>query len=252
MARYHGRYGQEDHGIGDAARRHAEADYHDQFGTGDRTQNLPEDYGTGRDPQPYDRRYRDEPYYAERYGEGEESRFPGRGWSSHHRGDDRPGWRGDAGYGRTYSGNYESLGRDEPLRYGEGGARVMARGYRGLGPKNWMRSDERIQEDISERLWDADDVDASDVTVEVKNGEVTLRGNVERRSIKHRIEDIADGCSGVKDIHNEIRVQPRNEWPYDKGLAPGSTGQASRRSGPIEGNEGMVQSAIEEMPPRPH
>ena len=128
----------------------------------------------------------------------------------------------------------------------------MARGYRGLGHKNYMRSDERIQEDISERLWDSDEVDASDVTVEVKNGEVTLRGNVEHRRIKHRIEDIADGCSGVKDIHNEIRVQPRNEWPYDKGVAPGSTEEVSRRSGRTEHNEGMVQSATDEMPPRPH
>lgn len=86
----------------------------------------------------------------------------------------------------------------------------------------------------SERLWDAEDVDASDVTVEVKDGEVTLRGNVERRSIKHRIEDIADDCGGVKDIHNEIRVQPRNEWPYDKGVAPGnvnSPGAGSKASG---------------------
>jgi hypothetical protein len=251
MARYRERYGQEDHGVGDAARRHAEADYRDQFGTGGRTQNLPDDYGTGRDPQAFERRYRDEPYYEERYGEGE-SRFPGGGWSSHHRGGDRPGWRGDAGFGRTYSGNYESLGRREPRRYGEGGGQGMARGYRGRGPRNYTRSDERIQEDISERLWDADDVDASDVTVEVKNGEVTLRGNVERRSVKHRIEDIADGCSGVKDIHNEIRVQPRNEWPYDKGVAAGSIDDASRRSGNGERNEGMVQSAIEEMPPRSH
>jgi hypothetical protein len=251
MARHHERYGSEDHGVGDAARRRADADYREQFGTGGRTQNLPDDFGTGRDPQPFDRRYRDEPYYEERYGEGQ-SRFPDRGWSSHHRGGDRPGWRGDAGMGRTYSGNYESLGREEPLRYGEGGGQALARGYRGRGPKNYTRSDERIQEDISERLWDADEVDASDVTVEVKDGVVTLSGNVEQRRIKHRIEDIADACSGVKDIRNEIRVQPRNEWPYDKGVAPGSVQEASRRSGETERNEGMIQSAIEQMPPRPH
>jgi len=253
MARHHERYSPdyEDHGIGDAARRNAEADYRDQFGKGRRTQNMPEDYGTTRTPEPFDRTsYRDEyGRYGERYGE-ERSRFPGRGWSSGYPGGDRPGWRGDAGMGRAYSGNYESPQRDEPRRYSEGGGQALARGYRGRGPKNYSRSDERIQEDISERLWDADDVDASDVTVEVKNGEVTLRGNVERRSIKHRIEDIADACSGVKDIHNEIRVQPRNEWPYGRGPAPGDDGNpATRREGDGQ-DQGVIQSAIENMPPR--
>lgn len=102
----------------------------------------------------------------------------------------------------------------------------------------------------SERLWDAEDVDASDVTVEVKDGEVTLRGNVERRSIKHRIEDIADDCGGVKDIHNEIRVQPRNEWPYDKGVAPGNVNSPGSRLESIGQGDNMMESAIANMPPR--
>lgn len=206
MARHRERYSpdEDDHGIGDIARRNAESDYREQFGTGRRTQNTPEDYGTTRAPEPFDRSsYRDEyGRYDERYGE-ERSRFPGRG-------------------------------------------------YRGRGPRNYVRSDERIAEDLNERLWDADDVDASDVSVEVKDGVVTLRGNVEQRWIKHRIEDMADACAGVKDIRNEIRVQPRNEWPYDKGIAPGSAGGTSGRSGETGRNESMVQSAIEEMPPRSH
>jgi hypothetical protein len=45
-------------------------------------------------------------------------------------------------------------------------------------------------------------------------------------------------------------VQPRNAWPYDKGVAAGSTTESSRRSGETGRNEGMVQSAIEQMPPR--
>ena len=102
----------------------------------------------------------------------------------------------------------------------------------------------------SERLWDAVDVDASDVTVEVKDGEVTLCGNVERRSIKHRIEDIADDCGGVKDSHNEIRVQPRNEWPYDKGVAPGNVNSPGSRLESIGQGDNMMESAIANMPPR--
>lgn len=253
MARYRERYSSDadDHGIGDIARRNAESDYREQFGNARRTQNPPEDLGTGGYPEPFDRSYReaDEPYDT-RYGEQRTSRFPGHGWSSHYRGGDRPGSRGDAGLGRASSGNYESLQRNEPARYSEGGGQALARGYRGRGPKNYSRSDERIQEDISERLWDADDVDASDVTVEVQNGEVTLRGNVEKRHIKHRIEDIVDSCGGVKDIHNEIRVQPRNEWPYDKGAAAGNDGNPATRKQGSGNDAGMVQSAVDNIPPR--
>lgn len=126
------------------------------------------------------------------------------------------------------------------VNWNEGGGQALARGYRGRGPKNYTRPDARIQEDISERLWDADDVDASDVTVDAKDGEVTLRGNVERRSIKHRIEDIA----------NEIRVQPRNEWPHDKGVAPGNANAPGSRPETVGQGDNTMQSAIENMPPR--
>ncbi|MGH8151326.1 MAG: BON domain-containing protein [Rhodanobacteraceae bacterium] len=234
MARHPERFPHEDdHGIGEIARRNAQADFRDQFGTGGRTQNMPEDYGTGRNPEPYDVPYdrgaRDDPY-ARHVDSGPP--LPGRGPGGGARRSEPPDWRGDAGWGRSWSG-------DE---------RYQTLGYRGLGPKSYVRSDERILEDICERLWDADDVDARDVSVEVKNGEVTLRGNVEQRRIRHRIEDIADACGGVRDIRNEIRVQRRNEWPYDKGVEPGTRGNTGSRPGVEGGNEGMVQSAIEADP----
>lgn len=215
MPRYPGSFGPEDdHGIGDVARRNAEADVREQFGTGGRTQNLPEDYGTGYpDRERHDRDYRDE-RYGPRGANG--PRYRGRGGNDLR--SEPPEWRGDAGWGRPWSGDL----RNEPNAWRGDAGWGRAYGMRGRGPKNYTRSDARIQEDISERLWDADDVDASDVSVDVRDGEVTLRGNVEHRSTKHRIEDIADSCSGVKDIHNEIRVQRRNEWPYDKGVVAGS------------------------------
>jgi hypothetical protein len=51
------------------------------------------------------------------------------------------------------------------------------------------------------------DIDASEVTVEVHEGKVTLEGTVPERWMKHTIEDIADGCWGVQDVENRIRVQ---------------------------------------------
>jgi osmotically-inducible protein OsmY len=83
----------------------------------------------------------------------------------------------------------------------------MPMGYRGRGPLNYTRSDERIREDLNERLTDADDLDASGITVEVSNGAATLSGSVDERWMKHRAEDLADGCSGVRDVRNLIQVK---------------------------------------------
>lgn len=77
---------------------------------------------------------------------------------------------------------------------------------RGRGPSSYTRSDVRIAEDINERLTDDDVLDATDIRVSVSEGVVTLSGAVTSRWMRHLAEDIADDCSGVKDIHNEITV----------------------------------------------
>lgn len=74
------------------------------------------------------------------------------------------------------------------------------------GPKGYQRSDERLREDISERLMQSSHVDSSDVTVSVSSGKVSLEGSVPDRYMKHYIEDLVDACPGVQDIDNRIRV----------------------------------------------
>lgn len=74
------------------------------------------------------------------------------------------------------------------------------------GPKGYARSDERIREFICERLAQQHRLDVSDVSVSVSDGCVTLEGTVPDRGMKHAIEDAADGCWGVKDVENRIRV----------------------------------------------
>ena len=49
-------------------------------------------------------------------------------------------------------------------------------------------------------------VDAGEVSVEVKDGKVTLEGTVPERRMKHTIEDMAEACSGVNDVENKLRV----------------------------------------------
>jgi hypothetical protein len=79
--------------------------------------------------------------------------------------------------------------------------------FYGRGPKGWKRSDERIQDEVSEMLARNPDVDASDVEVLVENGEVTLRGVVEDRGQKRHAEDIVEDIFGVEDVHNELKIR---------------------------------------------
>ena len=78
--------------------------------------------------------------------------------------------------------------------------------HRGKGPKGYQRSEERIKEDVCERLSDDALLDASDITVEVDGAEVTLSGTVDSRQDKRRAEDIAAAVSGVADVHNQLRA----------------------------------------------
>ena len=116
-------------------------------------------------------------------------------------GDDYARDRGFSG-----GGSHDDYGRDE-LRgrtYGE-----TRPSFRGRGPKNWRRSDERIRESVNELLTDHDGIDATDVDVTVANGEVTLEGQVGSRWEKRLAEDIAASCGGVHDVHNRLRVADR-------------------------------------------
>jgi osmotically-inducible protein OsmY len=85
--------------------------------------------------------------------------------------------------------------------------RLRSGQHRGKGPKGYKRSDERIKEDISDRLGDDPYIDATEVEIVVANGEVTLIGSVNDRMDKRRAEDLAERVSGVKNVENRIRVK---------------------------------------------
>lgn len=79
--------------------------------------------------------------------------------------------------------------------------------HRGRGPKGYKRSDERIHEDVCERLTEDRFIDASNIEVEVKGGEVTLSGTVASRGLKRRAEDLVEMASGVSHVQNNLRVE---------------------------------------------
>ena len=83
------------------------------------------------------------------------------------------------------------------------------RSYRGVGPKNYRRSDARIHEEANERLTDHPGIYASEIDVSVDNGEVTLNGSVDSRRTKRLAEDVAERCAGVVDVHNRLRIADR-------------------------------------------
>lgn len=81
--------------------------------------------------------------------------------------------------------------------------------HKGRGPKNYQRRDERILEDINDRLCDNPYIDASEIDVSVSEGNVVMSGSVENRESKRLAEDIGDSVSGVKNVENRLKVKMR-------------------------------------------
>lgn len=92
-----------------------------------------------------------------------------------------------------------------------GGGAQAGGGFRGKGPKGYTRSDDRIREDICDRLSDDDTIDARGISVTVSNGEVTLDGHVSSRLAKRAAEDCAERSSGVGNVQNNLRVRQESE-----------------------------------------
>lgn len=97
----------------------------------------------------------------------------------------------------------EHPGRREEMR--ARGARGDGK-FRGRGPRNYRRSDERVREEVCDRLTDNEWLDASDVEVNVVAGEVMLTGTVDSRYAKRLAENIAESVVGVANVQNNLRV----------------------------------------------
>ena len=98
--------------------------------------------------------------------------------------------------------------------------RVREGDHRGRGPSGYRRSDERIREDVNDRLSDDSWLDASNIDVHVHEGEVTLSGAVHDRHDKRHAEDLVERISGVHHVQNNLRVKTTTH-----GLATNEAGQ---------------------------
>jgi hypothetical protein len=148
--------------------------------------------------------------------------WPREDWRSGEERRERGGRRGPEDWRGAYredegGGRWQGMARDDrdpvrtrglieredrgPLeRLGEAVARRLGR-----GPKGYRRSDERIREEVCERIARSG-VDAGEVEVKVDDGEVTLEGSVARREEKRWLEDVAEDVFGVDQVHNRLRV----------------------------------------------
>lgn len=192
-----------------------------RFGYGSE-QYAPGGYGRGQYGRSrYDSRYRDGPYGRGVYGEDQY------GWTEY----DEPRYVGSLYRGERRG---EEPYREHEWQRSKERPGLVARLY-ARGPKGYTRSDERIKEEISERLWRAEHIDSSEVTIAVKDGVVTLTGTVPERWMRHDIEDVADSCMGVKDIENNVRVLRRMTEEADIETSGMRSRPESARSGTTMG-----------------
>jgi len=235
------------HGMMEDMRRYAHGDYdrddRNRGQGGDRGYGEDRSYGYERDRSMGERGYGGGGYgggsgYGSRDDRNRSSGDWGRGsndWgSSSHRRSHERGW-------------LERAGDEVASWFGDEDAerrRHMdeARSHRGRGPRGYARSDDRIREDINDRLTDDPYVDASDIDVTVSNGEATLSGHVESRSARRRAEDIAESISGVTHVQNNLRVQQsygtNTGSTTGSSLNAGATGMAGMAGGTNRGMSG--------------
>jgi hypothetical protein len=109
-------------------------------------------------------------------------------------------------YYSGYSGSSRPWSRDDYWT-----RERQATSYAGLGPRGYQRTDERIREDVCDRLTDDPRVDASDIEVHIKGGELTLAGSVRTREEKRFAEDLVERVTGVREVNNHLRVRPATE-----------------------------------------
>lgn len=131
--------------------------------------------------------------------------------------------RFDSERGRTGTGTFGGSSRSG-YDGGHGGGSYAGESGRhaGRGPKGYQRSDDLILKSTSE------------VEVQVKNGEVTLTGTVDRREMKRGAEEAAENVSGVKDVHKQLKVQQQGAFagqgPSLNDRQQGRQGQPSQQT----------------------
>ncbi|MEX2217937.1 MAG: BON domain-containing protein [Phycisphaerales bacterium] len=150
------------------------------------------------------------------------------------------------GYGpQAYQGQQfgqGQFGRPGPQQGSAGGPRsagampAKREDRRRKGPRNYQRSDERLRDEVYDRLIQQTDIDVSEIECTITGGVVSLEGTVESRWERHQIEDLVDTVWGTRDIRNNLRirsgqVEGRAERGTRGGESPQAGAEQARRDG---------------------
>ncbi len=121
---------------------------------------------------------------------------------------------------------YDPWGQPQGVYYEEW---TVSGPFTGMGPDGYQRSDERIMEDVCDRLTQHGRLDARDVHVDVKDGEVTLTGHVHSRQEKRMAEDTVESVAGVEDVHNDLRIDRHDEQEHQRQMQQQKQGQQQQQ-----------------------
>jgi osmotically-inducible protein OsmY len=161
--------------------------------------------------QPYQQNYQADVERTDRYGYERSAMYSNQRINQDRRSEYPETYRSaQAGYRSEHVG--KDLGRSDYNYQGTGRSLYSQEGqFAGRGPKNYRRSDERIKDDIIRNLTDDDFVDATDIDVQISNGEVTLTGTIDSRSAKRRVEELTESIRGVSNVENRLRVKATDD-----------------------------------------
>jgi hypothetical protein len=99
----------------------------------------------------------------------------------------------------------------------------------GLGPyhqrlRSRTRPDDEVRKDVEDALFYDTWVDAESITVEVKNGVVTLKGELpDYHEVRYATDDTWD-VDGVHGVHCQLTVNPGKRPPVDGASWPSRSG----------------------------
>jgi len=80
-----------------------------------------------------------------------------------------------------------------------------------LRPRGERPTDDRMKDEIGQLLNRHTQLDASDIHVDVRNGVVTLSGNVESRQEKRIVERIASNAFGIQEVNNNLNIDGQEQ-----------------------------------------
>jgi hypothetical protein len=117
-----------------------------------------------------------------------------------------------------YGGSYDELSDQPAFNYGDLSHAWNTRfdqqsdfrkpgPFAGVGPKGYLRGDDAIKEEVSLRLYEHGDIDASEIVVQVTDGVVRLEGTVADHEMRELLPEACEHILGMRELHNAVRVR---------------------------------------------